>query len=65
MYSGVQVNHVGNAADRVEVRGQPLRGKATGNLGPQEEQNSANFSFVGPSSEKLWVRKQFHQNALL
>ena len=23
----------------------------------QEEQNGANFSFIAPSSEELWVRK--------
>ena len=26
----------------------------------QEEQNGANLSFVAPSSEELWVRKQSH-----
>ena len=31
----------------------------------QEEQNGANLSFVAPSSEELWVRKELDQNALL
>ena len=31
----------------------------------QEEQNGASFSFIAPSSEELWVRKEFDQNALL
>ena len=30
-----------------------------------EEQNGPNFSSVAPSSEELWVRKEFGQNALL
>ena len=29
----------------------------------QEEQNGVNFSSVAPSSEELWVRKKFDQNA--
>ena len=28
----------------------------------QEEQNGANFSFIAPSSEELWVRKEFDRN---
>ena len=31
----------------------------------QEEQNDANFSFIAPSSQELWMRKEFDQNALL
>ena len=31
----------------------------------QEEQIDTNFSSIAPSSEELWVRKDFYQNALL
>ena len=31
----------------------------------KNEENGANFSFVAPSSEELWVRKEIDQNALL
>ena len=30
----------------------------------QEEQNGTNFSYIAPSSEELWARKGFDQNAL-